>query len=253
MDIVIGIIIDIVILLILFLCYKKGAKDGFAKTLVSLLGFVIAIVVASALCAPVSEAVYDNVVRTPIEDAVSSVVSGPEIDSSTPISQGADISGTIEEGIDSLPSFIKDITGIDEKKDEIISTVNAEKEKTIEKIVNTVCDGYIRPVIIKVLSVFVFLILFLAVWLICKIAAKLLKIINKIPLLGGVNKLLGGIIGLVRGLVIVLIVSWVIVMLTADGAVIFGVIGLKTVQSSIILKAVATYNPLNLIIKGLLA
>ena len=252
MEWIIGIAIDIVILLLLFLCYKKGAKDGFAKTLVSLLGFVVAIVVASVLCAPVSEFVYDKTMKEPIEDSISSVFLGGT-DETEVVPEQSVISAAIEDSIEKLPPFIRDITGIEEKKDEIINTVNENVTSSAEKITEVVCDGYIKPVVIKILSVLVFLLLFILVWLICKIVAKMLKIINKIPLLGKVNELLGGIIGLVRGLVIALIVTFVIVMLVSDTAVLFGIISLKTVESSIILNAVATYNPLNLIITSLIA
>lgn len=247
MQYVVGIIIDVLILLVLFLCYKKGAKDGFAKTLVSLLGFVIAAVLASMLCAPISEAVYDKTMSKPINDAVSSALIGDDaLDKSS-------VTIAVEEGINSLPSFIRDITGLENKKGEIVANVNESTNATALKICDTVCESYIRPVVIKILSVIVFLLLFVAVWLICKIVAKMLKIINKLPLLGGLNKLLGGIIGLIRGVIFALVICFCIVVFTADGASIFGVITAQTVQSSLVLKTVATYNPLNLIITALIA
>lgn len=252
MQYVVGIIIDVLILLVLFLCYKKGAKDGFAKTLVSLLGFVIAAVLASMLCAPISEAVYDKTMSKPINDAVSSALIGDEETSFVGLDKNT-ISTAVEEGINSLPSFIRDITGLESKKEEIVANVNESTNATVSKICDTVCESYIRPVVIKILSAIVFLLLFVAVWLICKIVAKMLKIINKLPLLGGLNKLLGGIIGLVRGVIFALVICFCIVVFTADGASIFGVITAQTVQSSLVLKTVATYNPLNLIITALIA
>ena len=125
MEFAVGIIVDILILLILFLCYKKGAKDGFAKTLVSLFGFVIAVIVASVLCAPVSEAIYDNTMQKPIYNAVSSVVLGDAEQNAqdTALNKNT-VSMAVEEGINSLPKFIRDITGLESKKQEIINEVN---------------------------------------------------------------------------------------------------------------------------------
>ena len=72
---VIGILIDLIIVGIIVLCTKKGSKDGFAKTLVGFFAFVIAIVMAGVLCAPVANLAYDKALKAPIEDAVYTAVS----------------------------------------------------------------------------------------------------------------------------------------------------------------------------------
>lgn len=251
MNIVFGILIDVVLLLIVFLCYKKGAKDGFAKTLVSLLGFAIAIVLAGSLCAPVSEFVYEKAIQPSVETAVSDVVNANLNNESSIIPTKQQISDTIDKTIDGLPAFIKDITGIEEKKDEIIKTVDKHLSSNVDEITQEICTVYIQPLVLKILSVIVFLLLFILIWLACKIIANALKIINKLPLLGKVNALLGGLIGVLRGVIFVLIVSWALVVIVKDGANLFGVISLETVESSIILKTIAQYNPLNLIISSL--
>lgn len=251
MNIVFGILIDVVLLLIVFLCYKKGAKDGFAKTLVSLLGFAIAIVLAGSLCAPVSEFVYEKAIQPSVETAVSDAIDANLNNESSIIPTKQQISDTIDKTIDGLPGFIKDITGIEEKKDEIIKTVDKHISANADEITQEICTVYIQPLVLKILSVIVFLLLFILIWLACKIIANALKIINKLPLLGKVNALLGGLVGVLRGVIFVLIVSWALVMIVKDGANLFGVISLETVESSIILKTIAQYNPLNLIISSL--
>ncbi|MBE6789511.1 MAG: CvpA family protein [Ruminococcaceae bacterium] len=251
MNIVFGILIDVVLLLIVFLCYKKGAKDGFAKTLVSLLGFAIAIVLAGSLCAPVSEFVYEKAIQPSVETAVSDVVNANLNNESSIVPTKQQISDTIDKTLEKLPAFIKDITGIEDKKDELMQTVSEHISANADEITQKICTVYIQPLVLKILSVIVFLLLFILIWLACKIIANALKIINKLPLLGKVNALLGGLIGVLRGVIFVLIVSWALVVIVKDGANLFGVISLETVESSIILKTIAQYNPLNLIISSL--
>lgn len=252
MEWVIGILLDLVLLAIVFLCYRKGAKDGFAKTLVSLLGFVIAIVAASVLCAPVSNFVYDNLVQKPIETTVYNIVEENLTNAEDTVApQGDAILDAIDEGISKLPAFIRNLTDIENKKDQIVQKVNELVRADAQEISTEITATFIRPVVIKVLSVLVFIVLFFVVWIACKLLAKALKIINKIPLLGQVNALFGGLIGIVKGLIVALIISWVIVMIVGEGGSLFGVISSKTVESSLILKTISTYNPLNLIIAGI--
>ena len=54
------------------------------------------------------------------------------------------------------------------------------------------------------------------------------------------NAVLGGLIGVVKGLILVLIISWGVSLLCSDGGRIFGVITEETVNSSLILKFLAS-------------
>lgn len=248
MNWVIGILIDAVLLAIVVLCFAKGKKDGFAKTLVSLFGFVIAIVAAGVLCAPAAKFVYSSAIKTPIENAVYNVVESNLSEGGAVKSSAQEIANAIENGVDSLPSFVTDIIGIESKKDEILKSVKDLANVDVRETTNAIIEDYVGPVVIKLVSVLVFIILFIAVWLLCKVAAKALRLVNKLPLIGKLNELLGGLVGIAKGLIVALIISWALVMIVDDGASLFGVIDAQTIDSSLILKTISTYNPLNLVL-----
>lgn len=250
MNWVVGIIIDLLLVGILVLCIRKGAKDGFAKTLVGFFAFAIAIVLAGVLCAPVANIVYDKGLREPVENTVYGTVSenfvGGEL-----VGTADQITQFINEGIDKLPSLIKELTGIEDKKDAVLATVGELKSADIKQVTDEIVAKYIGPVIIRILSIFVFIILFVLLLILCKLLSKGLKLVNKLPLIGRLNSLLGGVLGVLQGVIIALIVSWVVVAITNDGGSLFGIIKAETIESSLILKTVATYNPLNLILSKL--
>lgn len=250
MEWVIGILIDLVLIGIVLLCIRKGSKDGFAKTLVGFFAFAIAIILAGVLCAPTANLVYDKALREPIENTVYSTVEENFV--------GGDLTGTadqisqfINEGIDKLPSLIKDLTGIEDKKDAVLATVNELKTANIREITDEIVAKYVGPVIIRILSIFVFIILFVVLLIVCKLLSKGLKLVNKLPLIGKLNALLGGVLGLLQGVIIALIISWVMVAVTSDGGSLLGIIKAETIQSSLVLKTISTYNPLNAILSML--
>ncbi len=250
MEWVIGILIDLIIVGIVVICARKGAKNGFAKTLVGFFAFAVAIVLAGVLCAPAANLVYDKGLREPIENTVYSTVEenfvGGELVGTT-----EQISQFVDEGISKLPSFIKRLTGIEDKKDAVLETVNELKSAEIKEITDEIVAKYVGPVVIRILSIFVFIILFVVLLLICKLLSKGLKLVNKLPLIGKLNALLGGVLGLLQGAIIVLIISWVLVAITSDGGSFLGIISAETIGSSLVLKTVSTYNPLNLILSKL--
>ncbi len=250
MNWVIGILIDLIIIGIIVLCIRKGAKDGFAKTLVGFFAFAIAIILAGVLCAPVANLVYDKAVKAPVEDAVYSAVSenlvGGELTGTA-----EQISSVVDNAIEKLPAFIKGITGIEEKKDAVIESVNQLKSADIKEITDNIVLKYIAPVVIRILSILVFIVLFVVLLFACKLLSKCLKLVNKLPLIGKLNAFLGGILGVLQGAIIALAVCWILVAVTNDGGSLFKIVTAETIESSLILKTVATYNPLNLILSKL--
>ena len=246
---VIGILIDLIIVGIIILSTRKGSKDGFAKTLVGFLAFAIAVVMAGALCAPVANLVYDKAVKTTVENTVYSVVSE---NIGTSLSATADeISNTVDTTIEKLPAFIRGITEIEEKRDDVINSINQLKKADTKEITDNIVLNYIAPVAIKVLSALVFIVLFVVLFFACKLLSKCLKLVNKLPLIGKLNEFLGGVLGVLQGAVIAIALCWVLVAVTSDGGSLFKIITAETIESSIILKAFATYNPLNFILSKL--
>ncbi|MCL2637791.1 MAG: CvpA family protein [Oscillospiraceae bacterium] len=67
-------------------------------------------------------------------------------------------------------------------------------------------DNIIKPVILIPMRTLIFFILFVIICLVTSFIAKKLEIINRIPLVGGVNSFLGGLTGLLKSAVIILLV-----------------------------------------------
>ncbi len=254
MNWVIGILLDVILVAIALLCIRKGSKDGFAKTIVSFAGIFIAIILAVSISKPIANYAYTNFAQKPIETAVENVIKD-QANSTSENAPSLDmlISG-IEEKIEDekTPAFIKNLFGTEEKRAELKEDIKSVYTPDIAELSKAATEKVLKPVLISIISAVVFITIFLAVLIICAILSKALKIVNKIPLLGGVNALLGGIIGLLKALIIVLIINYVIVSVTSSGTNILGVITAETVNSSLIMKNLALVNPLNSLLASVL-
>ena len=69
-----------------------------------------------------------------------------------------------------------------------------------------VLDNVAKPVVLVPLRTIIFVVLFILIFIILSILIKATPVINKLPLIGQLNSLLGGVAGLLQGLVIVFIV-----------------------------------------------
>ena len=65
-----------------------------------------------------------------------------------------------------------------------------------------VLDNVAKPVVLVPLRTIIFVVLFILIFIILSILIKATSVINKLPLIGQLNSLLGGVAGLLQGLVI---------------------------------------------------
>lgn len=79
---------------------------------------------------------------------------------------------------------------------------------------DAVIEGIVEPCVTIAVQTVTFTMIFILVLIGLSIAAKLLKFVNKIPLIGGVNSLLGGLLGIVEGLVTVCMACIVVRLIT---------------------------------------
>ncbi len=95
---------------------------------------------------------------------------------------------------------------------------------TSASIKDTVVDQMIRPVFTIIAQTLYFAGIFIVVSLVLGLIAAVTKLVNKIPVIGGVNGFLGGCAGLVKGLLTVFIVCILVrlvVSLTGGSVVLF--------------------------------
>lgn len=243
MNWLIGIAIDIILLVILFLCIKKGSKDGFAKTIVNSLGILIALVFALMLSRPVANFVYEKVIEPPVKNAIVLNIEEQKTSGEADVNK---VISTMDSTIERLPGFIKNNINLEEKKQQITNALSVSNINS-EEIAKKICAEILMPVCLSILTAIVFIVLFIVFAFVIKIIAKALKIVNKLPLLGAVNSALGGAAGIIKGIVIVLIINWVVVHLVVSRGELFKIITAQTIESSLIMKNLANINPINLL------
>ena len=243
MNLVLGILLDVILVAILFICIKSGSKNGFAKTIVGFLGIFIALILSIILANPLAKLTYDKAIEKPVESAITSILEKEAEEISNSVADKNAIGVKIEEELEKLPSFIRKAIGFDKHAEEFHNLVSPENFHA-EEIAEDVCTTYVKPAATSVLTVIIFVILFVILALVLKIVASSLKLVNKIPLLGGLNSLLGGVAGFLKGFIIVLIINWAVIMIVGDNSSLFGIITPEVLNSSLLTKNLGAINPL---------
>ena len=174
-----GIIVDLIIIAVVLLFIFLGYKKGLTGSLIKLLSFIIAIVVAFVLYKPVANAVIENTV---IDDNIR-----------TTLSATLGVENKTENTEENVPSTIMD-------------NINKEIENATDEVKANVID-HTTITIVNIGSVIV---IFLSVRVILVLINLFAKILTDLPVIKQVDKLGGLAYGAIEGIFIVYAVLAVI-------------------------------------------
>ncbi len=113
---------------------------------------------------------------------------------------------------------------------------------------DAVIEGIVKPCFNVTVQTIVFAVIFFVVVILLNLIAKLLQFVNKIPLIGGLNAFLGGIVGLVQGAVAVCISCLLVrvIAVMSGGNIIF--FNNTVIDSTIVFKYIYDFEFLNFIV-----
>lgn len=182
MEQLIAIGLDIVAVIIVLLCMNAAAKKGFLRTVIQMIAYLVILLASSFLSRAAAPVVYDKIVQPILLERI-------EPQGETNPSNAALISaaprGTLSMLDINLDSLIPDI----------------DKSDLLEDIT----DAAVRPLMISAISMIGFFIIFAVLSLMVNILLTALGVIDHIPVIGTVNAVLGGAVGVFQGLLLILV------------------------------------------------
>ena len=183
----IGILLDLIIVAIIAICVVFSAKRGFMRTLLEVVGFIAAFVIAFTVSSPLADMTYDNIVEPSIVSTVE--------ESST------NVSGDVSEKVwNTLPGVIRKNSqkfGIkkDAFSDKVKSYVSGEVEQNAVKISQNVT----KPIIVKLIGAIYSTVIVILLIFVSKFLARVINKLFSFSIIGKLNSFFGGVIGVFKG------------------------------------------------------
>ncbi len=184
-----SLIIDLIILAIFVVCILMGYKRGLTGSILKIVSFVLALVIAFILFKPVSSFVINHTNwDESLEQAIRQMALENEEETTTNDEQN-------------------------EKKgmpDVIINYINEAVEKAGEEAKETIIDSTAREVAVTIINGAVLISLFIIARIILILVRGILNLLTELPIIKQFDKLGGIIYGLLQSLVIVYIILAII-------------------------------------------
>lgn len=221
------IVIDLILLAILLFFMAMGAKRGFVLTFCSLVAVIVALVganfLANTLTPAVSKAI-EPTIETTIQTALESQVQSLQ-DTAT----GETLTAIRDKG--GLYALVADAMADALEQVDLSPTVAQVATQAATAVATQLAHGLL------------FLVAFFLVLLGWTLLSHALDLVAKLPGLSSLNGLLGGVVGLVKGLIIAYIAVWVLYALT-------GTVSQETARQTHLFLVLAQHGPLDLLVAG---
>lgn len=228
-------VIDIALIVLLVLVVSASVKKGFLTSLLESLSLAISATLSYFLTPTVSEFIYQkfvyNSVKTKLSETLSKVTSGESLGDKV-----AELVGNIPASATRLAeAFGVNINSL-------ADSVTNSSVGTDEALINTVTDKIAYNILIVAIEALVFLVLFILLAVIIKLLAKLIgKAANKLRLVGPLNRLLGGALGLIKAALLILVICTVLFFIAgaSDNSTV-----VSTIEASKIYGLISANNPI---------
>lgn len=227
-----SILMDLAVVLIVIWQVRRGYHNGLMRMLIECLSWLAAAVLAVMISYAISGTIYDMFFAGRITEAVTNAI----LEAGSPEA----FAGSLEQTLASMPEAIRSAAeflmgGVD---------LSAVTSAQAAELAQTVTDSIVRPLITSAIQLVSFLILFALGLMVLHIVAIAFGAFNSIPLVGGINRALGGVFGLVKAAAILFILTLVLQFYFTFGTP-SGVVTPAAVQESFLTEIFYDNNPLS--------
>lgn len=220
-------ILDIAVAAIVLIFIFTSAKKGFVKTVVEAVGLVAAIILAFTLSTPIAEFTYDKMI-------------GPAIVNVLEKNTADTAEATSEQIIGILPEAIREsASGFGISLEEIAGNITSEVGNNTEAIIERVSEDAVKPIAVKIIGMALTVILFFLLSIVVNFLARVLNGLFSFSIVGKLNRTLGGVIGLVKGIVIAAVFCTMITFIVTVLGNGFWIFTLENIQKTYIFKMLA--------------
>ncbi len=228
--------LDLVLLAVIVIFIVLGAKKGFIRALLDGFSTLIAGILAYSFTESVSQYAYDAFVRNMVRNSLSNALNSSKNDFGS-------VSEKVETLIDKIPESAINFSAkfgfnVDAVADSIIKSRPGDKEVLIDTIMTDIADKIMMPLV----ETITFIVLLVAFVLVLAVIIRLFdSLIKKIPVVKETDKIFGGLLGLLKGVVVLFVACTVLAFIAGSSQ---DEQFVEIVSSSKILEFVNNNNPL---------
>lgn len=189
-------VVDGILILIFAACIFEGRRKGFIKMVLSVIAVIISIGIAHTLATPVAAWANESFAKEGVSQYIEEQLGGMLEKENVQDSENGEMLP------EELKSFIEkyeiSLDGILED-----TSIKENVEQTSKEIAEKILDAVLLPI----LETLCFIIIYIICSSLLSILVSVVGSLFKLPIINGINKALGGVLGAVKGLAVISVLS----------------------------------------------
>ncbi len=219
-----GWILDLIVVLIILVIALISAKRGFVRVFLELMGFIAAVIISFTFSTPLAELTYDKIVEPNIVSEIADSVNSVADNSAT---------NTIDDTWESLPKIVKNNADkIGMSKEELNKLLTENIGNGIDSVVDSTSENVIRPLVVTPLRLVYILLMLVFLIFVVRTFARLINKLFKFSIVGKLNFILGGIVGIPQGIIFAMVFCILVLIITSFTAKGFWIFTSEAVSNS---------------------
>ncbi len=190
-----ALVIDGILLLCALILIVRSYQKGFLRTLVSAAGYLVSCVLAFVGSRALTEACYRLFFRDRLITSIEKAIEGTAAD--------ADLPGKLSAAVEALPGYLQvalSSAGID--AGELSGRISGQVADSAHAMSVSITETVLYPILYVLMQGIFFLLLFAACMVLVRCLTRVLRGVERLPVIGPVNALLGAAMGAVEALVL---------------------------------------------------
>lgn len=196
---ILSLVVDGILILIFVSLILDGRRKGFFKTVLSLVATAISVLIAYEYFAPLAEWANEAFIQKAAVNTFADVIS-------------AHLSSGTQAVIDAIPDYI---TKAAQAGGVTVSAIVSDIGSSVDasQAAELIYGGIYSILVFPILSVIAFIVIYAISNAVLSFGIRIVNNIFRLSVLKGLNRFLGGIVGALKGVVIVAILSIVLVVI----------------------------------------
>ena len=228
-----SIVFDVAVVAIIALLVFLGYKRGFIRTVFNFVGYIVAAVLASFVGNSLAQLIFNSFFRSKAVELINGELT--KVTGSVPLDQ------MLQQAFAAIPDNIRAFAP--ENALEQLQNGLTQGTPTTANVAEAIVSNVVGPIAIMILQMLAFVILFIILGIVVKIITSQLKFIDKIPLVGTANSVLGLVIGLAEAVIFLFVFTSIIAMLIQLSGNQWAGLNTNVVDNTLIFKFIYAYNP----------
>ena len=195
---------DIIAVVVILSAIYHASRVGLVRSLISFVGALLSLAVASVASKVAASYVFQSFLRGGLLEKVQQALQDT--------AEGLPLVDSLAQALEELPAYLRgmlSLAGIG--VDQITGDLSGYTGDAAVVIV----DDVLAPAATAILSILFFLVLFSVLMFLCRLISRSFRGLHRVPIIGPVDSLLGGVLGLAQGVIYVWLLYLVLSLVAA--------------------------------------